>query len=151
MSYCRFSSDNWRSDVYVYEHCGGGFTTHVAGRKRIFPPIPDIPMRWMPRFGGTFDRESRTVIYPSGTHKMAAGVLFGAWARWHQLSMWSVGIIPLRDIGLPHDGAAFSDETAQECIERLEMLRAIGYHVPKSALAALREEATQPQSKEAES
>lgn len=144
MSYCRFSSDNGRSDVYVYEHVHGGFTTHVAGRKRAFPPIPNIPMRWIPRLGGEFDKTSRTVVYPSWRHKMAARIVYGIWGRWRRLSMWSVGIIPLRDIGLPHDGETFSDETIAECIERLEALCRLGYHVPKSALAALRQEAAQP-------
>lgn len=30
MSYCRFSSDNFKSDVYVYADIAGGWTTHVA-------------------------------------------------------------------------------------------------------------------------
>ncbi len=31
MSYCRWSSDNTNCDLYCYEDCSGGFTTHVAG------------------------------------------------------------------------------------------------------------------------
>lgn len=39
MSYCRFSSDLWQCDVYVYEDCDGGWTTHVASaRLRHEPP-----------------------------------------------------------------------------------------------------------------
>lgn len=30
MSYCRFSSDNFQSDVYVYADVYGGYTTMVA-------------------------------------------------------------------------------------------------------------------------
>jgi len=30
MSYCRWSSDNWRCDLYCYEDVNGGITTHVA-------------------------------------------------------------------------------------------------------------------------
>lgn len=143
MSYCRFSSDNWKSDIYCYEHCGGGFTTHVAGNKRAFPAIPDIPARWLPRFGGEWSLAGRRVIYPSRRREIAARVVFGMWARWHQLHMWSVNLIPLVPIGLPHDGEAYSDDTATECADRLESLRALGYHVPQSAINALRAEAAE--------
>jgi hypothetical protein len=141
MSYCRFSSDNWKSDVYTYEHCDGGFVTHVAGRKRTFPPIPDIPLSWIPRFGGEFSIAARRVTYPTRWHSFVATCSYSIYGLWHRLSMWSVGVIPLKDIGLPHDGAAFNDDTASECADRLESLRALGYHVPQSAINALREEA----------
>lgn len=43
MSYCRWSSDNFQCDVYVYEDCAGGWTTHVAGRRKNpdFDPTAD--------------------------------------------------------------------------------------------------------------
>jgi len=140
VSYCRFSSDNWRSDVYVYEHCDGGFITHIAGRKRMFPPIPSIPLSWMPNFGVQWDKVTMRPTYPSRLHKMAAHCAFSAYAMWHRLHMWTVNRIPLRPIGLPHDGESFCDETAGECADRLEAIRSIGYHVPQYAINALREE-----------
>lgn len=143
MSYCRFSSDNWRSDVYTYEHCGGGFVTHVAGNKRIFPPIPDIPYSWMPRFGAKYVPAERRVVYPTRWHSFAAHRVYSVSALWHRLHMWSLSVIPSKNIGLPHDGESFSDETASECAERLVSLRAVGYHVPQSAINALREEAAE--------
>lgn len=33
MSYCRFSTDNFQSDVYVYPHILGGITIHVANNR----------------------------------------------------------------------------------------------------------------------
>ena len=39
MSYCRFSSEDFSSDVYCYADCSGGFTTHVASN-RIIGDIP---------------------------------------------------------------------------------------------------------------
>lgn len=36
MSYCRWSSDDWQCDVYVYADANGGWTCHVADRRRIF-------------------------------------------------------------------------------------------------------------------
>lgn len=43
MSYCRWSSDNWDSDVYCYEDVSGGYTTHVAGN-RITSPVTPLDM-----------------------------------------------------------------------------------------------------------
>ncbi len=141
MSYCRFSSDNWRSDVYVYEHCYGGWMTHVAGSKRAIQPIPDIPWNCMPSFGAAWSKEKRCVIYPSKWHRCAGWVCFSIWGVWHRLSMLSLRLIPLKAIGLPHDGEQFEDGTATECADRLEQLRALGYHVPQHAIDRLREEA----------
>lgn len=47
----------------------------------------------------------------------------------------------MREIGLPMDGKAFNDETAEACAGRLEALRTLGYRVPQYAIDALREEA----------
>lgn len=46
---------------------------------------------------------------------------------------------PREVIGLPHDGDMFVDDTAAECVDRLEALRDIGYRVPQDAIDALRE------------
>ena len=34
MSYCRWSTNDFQCDLYCYEDCSGGWTTHVAGLKR---------------------------------------------------------------------------------------------------------------------
>lgn len=141
MSYCRFSSDNWHCDVYVYEDVSGGWTTHVAGRRRLFPPIPDVPIMRMPSFGGRWDRERRRMAYPSQWHALAARIVFGFWAFWHnRVHMLSVRLIPLRPIGLHFDGETFNDPTPVECAERLEWLRSLGYIVPQDVIDALHEE-----------
>lgn len=41
MSYCRFSSDNWKSDVYVYDG-SDGIIIHIAS-KRYEGYIPKLP------------------------------------------------------------------------------------------------------------
>lgn len=146
MSYCRWSSDNWRCDVYVYESCSGGWLTHVAGQKRVLPPIPDLPWRigvavhrWS---GGTWNNETRRMDYPSAVKRVLSGAWFKLSAFWHnRVHMGSLHLIPLRPIGLPHDGESFSDDTPEECADRLEALRAIGYNVPQHAIDELREEA----------
>lgn len=129
---------NWRCDVYVYEDCGGGWTTHVAGRKRAVPPIPDLPIQLLPSFGGVWNQEARGFDYPSKWHRMAARIVFGFWAWWHNwLHMGTLHLIPLRPIGLPHDGQSFNDGTPGECAERLQRLRQLGYTVPQRAIDAL--------------
>ena len=120
MSYCRFSSDNWRSDVYVYEDVNGGFTTHVAATRRTWPIIPDAPL------------------------SIASGSLGRwAWQAWHRLHMWMVDKSPRQIIGGGYDGITFRNATASGCAYGLEMLRAAGYHVPQYAIDALFSEAKQ--------
>lgn len=41
MSYCRWSSDNFKCDLYVYSDVSGGYTTHVAGR-RVVGDVPPV-------------------------------------------------------------------------------------------------------------
>lgn len=144
MSYCRFSSMNWRCHVYVYEDVNGGWTTHVASRKRIFPPIPDFFNLRLPTFGAVWDKEFRHAKYPSLRQKLAASCLYSFVAFWHnRVHMASLGLIPSRRIGLPHDGKTFNDVTAGECADRLESLRQVGYVVPQYAIDSLREDGTE--------
>lgn len=117
MSYCRFSSDNFACDVYVYEHCYGGWTTHVAGR-RVVGNVPKLPPL-------TADNKD---------------AFFAA----YRAQMDFMETAQHADIGLPHDGAQFSDNTPGACAERLESLRTIGYNVPQHAIDQLREESNQP-------
>jgi len=115
MSYCRWSSDDFQCDVYVYESCQGGFDTHVAGQRYVFkeplpPPVnlsQDNIQEWMARH----NKVSETLDHDS-----------------------------MIEIGLPHDGESFNDSTPGECADRLESLRAMGYVVPQYAIDALREE-----------
>lgn len=144
MSYCRWSSMNWRCDVYVYEDVGGGWTTHVAGRRRVIPPIPDLPIMRLPSFCGKWDREALRMDYPSRWHAIGARIVFGAYALWHRwVHMGSLHLIPLRSIGLPYDGESFNDATPGECAARLESLRDVGYIVPRGVISALRQEDTE--------
>lgn len=138
MSYCRFSSDNWRSDVYVYEDVGGGWTTHVAGRRRAIGPIPDLPIMSLPGFGGEWDRESRKMVYPTRWRAAAAWVVWGFAAWWtNWVHMGSLRLIPLRKITLPHAGETFNHATPGECADHLDYLGSLGYWVPQYAMRGL--------------
>lgn len=138
MSYCRFSSMNWMCDAYVYEDVSGGWTTHVARQRRVFPPIPDIDIRKVPAFGGKWDQATRSVVYPSRWRAKAAWLAFCIWSLWHRhVHLLSLSLIVMRRIGLPFDGETFSDPTPQECADRLVWLRGMGYTVPQGAIDAL--------------
>jgi len=111
MSYCRWSSDRWQSDVYCYSDVIGGYTTHVA-RSRREGHAPEIDWR------GTTEEI------------LAQREVERAW----------LDATPLVPVGLPHDGMAFSDPTLADFLARLLMLREAGYHVPQTAIDRVREE-----------
>jgi hypothetical protein len=141
MSYCRWSSNNWMCDVYVYADVSGGYTTHIARSRRAVAPIPDLPLDKVPSFGGKLSKEKREMVYPSRLHKACASLAFRAWALWHRhVHMRSLDRIPLRPIGGPYDGKTFNDDTPGQCALRLSNLKAMGYAVPQSAIDALWEE-----------
>lgn len=148
MSYCRWSSMNWRCDVYVYEDVAGGWTTHVAGNRKIIRPVPDLLgcklSMWLHRWSGVYwDRSAREVRYPSRWRKALYTPWSGFVCWWHDwVHLGTLRLIPRRPIGLPFDGETFGDETAAECADRLVWLRSLGYVVPQSAIDALRAEST---------
>jgi hypothetical protein len=114
MSYCRWSSNNSMCDVYVYEDVAGGWTTHVAAKRRVLPPIPSLPLGRVPN---------------------------RIWALWERrVRALSLRLIPMRRIGLLYDGCSFNEETPGYCADLLEELRDMGYRVPQHAIDALREE-----------
>lgn len=112
MSYCRFSSDNWKSDCYSYES-DHGFITHVA----CFRHVGDIPPMADPT---AVDVET-----------------FAASYRAHMDAVAATTKVP---IGLPADGENYCDMTLADLAERLLWLRGLGYHVPESALEEIRAE-----------
>lgn len=116
MSYCRWSSDNFKSDVYTYACIDGSWTTHVAGKRRVgldtLPPNP-------------YTREA--LERPD-------------WKEMYKAYHDRLGELDVVDIGLPHDGETFRDASPQECANTLRMLRAVGYHVPDGVIEELDEE-----------
>lgn len=117
MAVCRWSSNDYQCDVYVYES-EEGWQTHVASKRIAYTePLPD-PVDWTP--GEPFP--------------------FTDWLNRHQVvsrMMFDSEHLP---IGGPKDGASFCDETAAECADRLEELRTMGYNVPQEAIDTLRAE-----------
>jgi len=113
MSYCRWSSDDWKSDIYCYFDCGGYYAIHVAGRRHVeeLPPADHL-------FGVNLDE----------------------WFEAHKKQMAILENAHYEDIDLPHAGESFREKTAEECLKRLLELRELGYHVPESAIEGIREE-----------
>lgn len=114
MSYCRWSTDDFQCDLYVYGDVCGGYTTHVAGNRPVYdeplPPVVDFherPDEWMDRRGEV---------------------------------MRMVDAAKREPIGLPHDGWTFNDSTLQGLLERLLALREVGYRFPDYVLDDVRAE-----------
>lgn len=114
MSYCRWSTDSFRCDLYCYEDVGGGYMTHVAAR-RIDDGAP---------------REDWGLMVSDPDEFMRQHVALLEWMETH----------PLRPIGLDYDGLTFHDPTPGEFLDRLMMLRRAGYRFPDDVLLTVAEE-----------
>jgi hypothetical protein len=117
MSYCRWSSDNWRSDVYCYACVDGTWTTHVAAN-RIAGDLP--PSLWDDFFA----------------EKISAKEFADSERQRHDI----IAKAERNPIGLPHDGETFRDAGPAAMKATLLYLRGLGYQVPDFALMALDEE-----------
>ena len=112
MSYCRWSSDDFQCDVYVYADVAGGYTTHIASHR------PVIDRSTLPALDGTTE----------------------AWLARHAAVMDLLDDADSVPIGGEYDGETFNDPTPAEAADRLEALRAAGYVVPQYAIDDLRDE-----------
>jgi hypothetical protein len=120
MSYCRWSSDDFKSDVYTYAHVDGSWTTHVAGRRRVgLDTLPENP----------YSREALNRADWKDLYKA------------YHAKLQSLEFV---DIDLPHVGETFKDASPQECADTLRMLKGLGYHVPDGVIEALDDEEPEP-------
>lgn len=128
MAYARFSSVDHTSDVYVYAS-DQGFVTNVAARRLVLAePLPErIELPDLPEAGtGVTEEEWSRASAAYLERRSAVSKIIDRSES-----------VP---IGLAHDGEEFVHETAAECADNLERLRALGYIVPDFAIRALREE-----------
>ena len=121
MAYCRWSTDDYRSDVQVHDAEGGGVEIVVTDfRYELDEPLPaPVALPSSP----TPDQVMASVRRDSQVIRM------------------------LRDakrspIGLPYDGQRLFEFDAPSAIASLEMLRGLGYRVPQVAFDALAAAAT---------
>jgi hypothetical protein len=115
MSYCRFSSNDYQCDVYVFASANG-YTTHVAASRVVFArPLPP------------------PVVFSEAN--------IDAWVGREFEVNSIVEISGRKPLTLPLAGRSFDDESASVCADRLEKLRSLGYRVPQHAIDSLREDA----------
>lgn len=114
MSYCRWSSDDFQCDVYVYESVRG-WETHVA----------------------TYRLHYKSSLPPRITLRKGDEV---AWMEREEKIMKMREEADKQLIGLKYDGESFLDASPGECAKTLEMLQDEGYNVPDYAIETLKEE-----------
>ncbi|MEE9386376.1 MAG: hypothetical protein V3V08_23425 [Nannocystaceae bacterium] len=112
MSYCRWSTDDFQCDLYIYEDVAGGWTIHVAGNRVLFteelpPPVSMFEAGWVER------------------HSLVMEWL-GDETKHHRV-----------DIELPHAGECFSEPTPAAAADRCEELKALGYQFPEYVIPDL--------------
>lgn len=116
MSYCRWSSNNWDCDLYCYKS-DSGYTTHVASYRKVGgTPIPRVDVQLL-----------------------LSGQAAEYWAAYKAQRAWLEAAERVK-IGLTYDGQSFDDDTLEEFLDRVTMLRDAGYHVPAYVFDAIREE-----------
>ncbi len=113
MSYCRFSSDNFRSDVYVY-YGDLGYTCHVASRK--ISNIDECP-------------EISISLSLEDNQKFIE--------RYRQRQDWMENYATRITIEHELAGTTFTTDTSDEMVEELIYLREQGFHVPQNAIDML--------------
>jgi len=109
MSYCRWSCDNYRCDLYCYADVAGGWTTHVA-KKRHDGEVPSLDLELL-----VTGKVEEFLAQYEAQHK-------------------ALEVVQYSPIGLPHDGETFRDFSLSEFRERLVGLRAVGYRFPEHVL-----------------
>lgn len=122
MSYARFSTDDHRSDVYVYESANG-FIIHTAGCRT---GLTEEELSQLPPAPKSLDTPE----------DMEAFVLRSRRVTELLLNMDR----EVEFIDSPIAGETFTCDSPGETAERLEELREEGFYVPQRAFDALREE-----------
>lgn len=112
MSYCRWSSDNFRCDLYCFES-ESGFETYIAGSRW---------REWVHLFHFLTDKRVR--IADGITIRIARSNLLGLPRR-----------LTHKPLRLPLAGKYFIDATETEFFSRLRSLNALGYRVPAGLIA----------------
>ena len=113
MSYCRFSTDNFKSDVYVY-YGDDGYTCHIASRK-----IANIDE--CPQISISLSLEDNQQYIE----------------RYRLRQEWMENYANRISINHELAGTTFTTDTSDEMAEELLYLREQGFHVPQTAIDKL--------------
>lgn len=114
MSICRFSGDNWKSDVYIYESAEG-YCIHVASYRYVdVPEVPPAPV--------------------NGSD--------GEWKEWFRLyhnQQDYLGTAEKVKIGGEFDGKSFCYDDIIDALSCVYAIQRAGYHIPEYAIDELEE------------
>jgi hypothetical protein len=116
MSYCRWSTDSFRCDVYAYEDTGGGWTIHVASRKKDLPNVvrqPEIDREWSDS---------------------------AAWSAAYRLWELNYDAAPWIELTAPSAGMSFNEPSLEAFRDRMQALRAEGLRFPDEVFEAIDDE-----------
>ena len=112
MSYCRWSTDNFKCDVYAYES-QSGFEIHVAARRVVgdVPPLANIL-------------------------EVSTDEFMKSYNAHHEFLETAERL----NIGLEYDGKSFTCDTLEEFLEKLKEIKSKGYNVPDSVFEEVAQE-----------
>jgi hypothetical protein len=113
MAFCRWSTDDFKCDLYCYEHVNGGYYTYIAGRRPIYKePLPET-------------------VNLDNTKEFL---------KRYQKVMEMHKECDFEEITLPHVGETFIDETIEDFLKRLIYLKEVGYNFPDKVIEDIKEE-----------
>lgn len=119
MSYCRWSTDDYRCDLYVYEG-GDGWHCHVAGGRRDWEPL--------------FDEVRMVRDWAEG--RVSTSDYCFARGAYHA----AMSTVPWTYHDEPSTGWDFVTQTPGEMAARMRRLRGEGFSFPDHVLEALEDE-----------
>lgn len=121
MSYCRWSTDDYQCDVYVWHDITDTWRTEVAGRRRIWKvPLPP------PVHGEIGSDEWLTSFTDRHTALMRL--------------LNDESNFDWQTIAEPDGGRSYTHDSPGECADNLQRLHEAGLNVPQDAIDTLREE-----------
>lgn len=142
MSYCRWSSDHFECDVYVYES-SQGWVTHIAGRRRK-AKLPDhikamFPDNWQAE--GAVDKYmAAKEAEKEWIRTLPHEVVMGNDTSGNPVPMYFLADSEYDFLPAPMAGETVTSDSPGECAAFIESLRPLGFNVPQYAIDALREE-----------
>lgn len=118
MSFARFSSDDFTSDIYAYvDSASNLITVHVAAGRH------------------EFDRSELPVL-DSDTHH---DVFVEQWLDRHVLLMEKIRGSEVVAYDMPYAGDSYYNLTVDEAVEFVQELEALGYHIPDQVVESMQE------------
>ena len=115
MSYCRWSTDNFKCDVYAYESCYGGWQIYIASH-RYEDGIPLV---------------DNNLLIKEKTKEWTE--------QYIKQSKW-LETAKFEPIGLPLDDGDIVCETLPDFLAKMQEIKKAGYHIPDWVFDDIKEE-----------